>query len=83
LPAFLQCGETLKHTSEEQYHTILVLNQTIEEHTSHTNGAPREEGVVVHTLTDLNTGRGVNVTCKQREDIVLNSFEHKIHVKIL
>ena len=52
--------------------TILVLNETVEENTSHGNGVTREVRVVVHTVTDFETSRRVGVTGKEREDVVLS-----------
>lgn len=53
--------------------TILVLNETVEEDTSHGDGIAREEGVVVHAITDFETSRRVAVASKKGENVVLGS----------
>lgn len=50
---------------------IRILDDAVEENPCHTDGTTREVWVVVQTLTDFNTCRGVDVTSEQREDIIL------------
>ena len=69
--------------------TVIVLNETVEENTSHGNSVTREVRVIVHTITNLEARRGVAVTGKEREYIVLcdplsiNGLQHvlKAHLR--
>ena len=56
---------------------IVVLNKTIEQDTGHGDSVAREIWVVVHSLTDLETGRRIPVPGQEREDVVLHeTFVH-------
>ena len=51
--------------------TIIVFDQTIEKNASHGNGTTREIRVVVHSLTNFNTSRRIDVASEKREDVIL------------
>jgi len=52
-------------------HTVFVLDQSIEKDTCHGYSPTREEWIIVHPITDFDTGRGVNVSGEKGEDIIL------------
>ena len=57
--------------------TIIVLHQSVEQNAGHGDGTTREVWVVVHAFSDFNSGRWVNVSSKQRKDIVLTTFRYE------
>ena len=69
--AWLTSVSEAEGAAKQEGRTIIVLDEAVEQHTGHTDGTTREEGVVVHPLTDLDTGRGVDVPREQRENVVL------------
>lgn len=54
--------------------TILILDQAVEEDTSHGNGVTGEVRVVVHALANLKSSRRVHVAGEQGEDVVLDAM---------
>lgn len=69
--AWLTSVSEAEGASKQEVRTVIVLDKAVKQHTGHTDGTTREEGVVVHPLTDLDTGRGVDVAREQRENVVL------------
>ena len=51
--------------------TVVILDEAVEQNTSHRNGVAREVGVVVHALTNLEASRGIPVASEERKDVVL------------
>lgn len=54
--------------------TIVVLHEAVEQDTRHGDSVTREVGIVVHALTNLEPSRGIPVTGKQCEDVVLSAY---------
>jgi hypothetical protein len=52
-------------------HTIVILDKTVEEYPGHRNRAAREIRVVIQPLANLDSSRWVNISSKQRINIVL------------
>lgn len=44
---------------------IIIFNQTIEKDPRHGDSTAREERVVIHTFTNFDAGRRVDVACKE------------------
>ena len=42
--------------------TVFILDKSVKQNTRHGDSTAREEGVVVHALTDLNSSRRIDVT---------------------
>ena len=51
--------------------TIFVLNQTIKKDACHGYCATREEWVIVHSIADFDTSRGVDIASEEGEDVIL------------
>lgn len=60
---------------------VWVLDELVEEHTSHGDGVTREVSIVVHAVTDLEARRGVGVAGKEREDVILYQSSIKRVIK--
>lgn len=65
--------DILGHLRRGSGGSIVVLDQSIVEDSSHTESSSGEVRVVVKTLSDLNTSRRINVTSQEREDVVDSS----------
>lgn len=51
--------------------TVFVLDQPVKEDACHGNGAAGEERIIIHSVTDFNTGRGVDIAGEKRKDVIL------------
>ena len=51
--------------------TVFVLNQPVEQDACHRYSTTGEEWIIIHSITDFNASRGVNITSEQGEDVVL------------
>lgn len=60
-----------------QQHTIVILDKTVKQHTSHGNSTTGEVGVIVHAIPNLNTRRRVHVTGQERKHVVLHHMQTK------
>ena len=52
---------------------VWVLDELVEEHTSHGDGVTMEVSIVVHTVTDFETSRRITVSSEEGKDIVLSA----------
>jgi len=68
-------NDILGHLRSCRRSTILVLDETIVKHSSHSNSSSREVRVVVETFTDLDTSRGIDVTSDQGVNVILERNE--------
>lgn len=59
--------------------TVLIFDNAIKENTSHGDSSSGEVGIVVQALTNLDSGRRVNVSSQEREYIVLIKFVFFLH----
>ena len=62
--------------------TIVVLDDAVEEDTSHGDGPAGEVRVVVHALTDLNTSGWVDVTGQEGVDVVLSTLLDLVGIEV-
>ena len=56
--------------------TVVILDEAVEEDTSHRYGVTGEVRVVVHSLTDLEASRRIGVTSQECEDVVLGKVQN-------
>ena len=57
--------------ADQEAHTIVIFDKVIEEQARHRYSAAREVRIVVHAFTYFDTSRRINVTSKEREQVVL------------
>lgn len=76
-------GDVLGHLRGRSGRSVVVLDETVEENSGHTDGLSGEVGVVVHALGNVNTGGGVNVSGKKRENVVLDRREETRKVSVV
>jgi hypothetical protein len=56
---------------DQEVHTIVVFDKVVEEQARHRYSAAGEVWIVVHSFTYFDTSRRINVTSKEREQVVL------------
>jgi len=66
-----EADDVLGHLTGGRRGPVLVLDETVVEHSAHGDPTAGEVGVVVHTLGNGDTWWGVDVTGEQRVDVVL------------
>lgn len=76
-------GNVLGHLRGRSGRSVVVLDETVEKDSGHTDGLSGEVGVVVHTLGNMDSGGGVNVSGKKRENVVLDRSEEIRSVSIV
>ena len=52
-------------------HTVFVFDQSIEKDACHGYSATGEEWIVVHSVTDFDARRGIDITSEKGEDVIL------------
>lgn len=51
--------------------TIIIFDQTVEKNASHGDCTTREVRVIIHSFTNFNTSRSIDIASEKREDVVL------------
>jgi hypothetical protein len=51
--------------------TIIIFDQTIEKNASHGDSTTREVRVIIHSFTNFNTSRSIDIASEKREDVIL------------
>jgi hypothetical protein len=67
-------------SNNHETHTIVVFDKVIEEQARHRNSTARKVWIIVHPFTYFDTSRRVNITSKEREQVVLpgvNQLKHR------
>jgi len=73
-------NNVLGHLRSCRRSTILVLDETIVKHSSHSNSSSREVRVVVETFTDLDTCRRVDVSSDQGVNVILDMYKRDEYI---
>ena len=68
VPATHVNGKSSEHRNDC---TIIIFNQTIEKNASHGDCTTREVGIIIHSFTNFNSSRSIDVASEKREDVIL------------
>jgi hypothetical protein len=67
--------------NNRETHTIVVFDKVIEEQARHRNSTARKVWIVVHPFTYFDTSRRVNITSKERKQVVLPGVTQLKHLE--
>ena len=68
-------------SNNHETHTIVVFDKVIEEQARHRNSTARKVWIIVHPFTYFDTSRRVNITSKEREQVVLPGVTQLKHLR--